>query len=204
MKDKASMLFAFRDLFPSSNVSKETIMAYATYLDTAGFPTPLLRLAMEQLLKKGPFFPSISEIMETSREIMESVGIIPHEPDVDEAWGEVFQEMNRVSIYGKPQFSTAEIALAVRRMGWSALCNIRAWDVNTARAQFRDIYNSIIKRKREKQDAAELLLKMSDAVPAIAKFAEMTVTESLEPSRVPSRVASSGGSGDDDPMDGAA
>ena len=66
-----------------------------------------------------------------------------------EAWKEIEQQMIENGIYAAPHFSRPEIAEAVKAYGWRNLCETLTKDMDTARAQLRNMYYDICKRKDE-------------------------------------------------------
>ena len=66
-----------------------------------------------------------------------------------EAWKEIDQQIVENGIYSAPHFTRPEIAEAVKAYGWRNLCETLTKDMDTARAQLRNMYYDICKRKDE-------------------------------------------------------
>lgn len=117
--------------------------------------------AMLKLMRTVKFFPSLAEIFEQAENVKSFAGH-NEAKSADEAWREVLQEVHDAFVYRKPKFSSKEIERAALNMGWTALCNLGTNEMNTARAQFRDIYNGIIKREKDKKVNNEVLKTLPD------------------------------------------
>jgi uncharacterized protein YfkK (UPF0435 family) len=144
---------------PQSKINSGSLVIYAKALKQ--FSIAEIEAAMLKQMRTLRYFPTIAEIFEQV-EVMKDVIAGNETPSVDEAWHEVLQEIHDAFIYREPKFSTSEIARAALNMGWTTLCNLGINEMNTARAQFRDIYNGIIKRKKDKKVNTEILYALPD------------------------------------------
>ena len=134
--------------FPQSKMNEGSLLIYARALSSLSITE--IDVAMLKLMQTCKFFPSVAEIFQAA----ESVKITAtgsEAPSVDEAWKEVIQQVHDAFVYREPVFSTPEIKRAALNMGWTSLCNLGINEINTARAQFRDIYNGIISRGKDKK-----------------------------------------------------
>ena len=96
------------------------------------------------------FFPTVAEIFEQVENIQQFV-TQTELPPADEAWQEATRLAHDKFIYGKWEFSCKEVELAVKRFGKKELCYLEPDGMNTARAQFMRIYNSILQREHDKK-----------------------------------------------------
>lgn len=144
--------------FPQSKMNEGSLLIYARALSSLSITE--IDVAMLKLMQTCKFFPSVAEIFQAA----ESVKITAtgsEVPSVDEAWKEVIQQVHDAFVYREPVFSTPEIKRAALNMGWTSLCNLGTNEMNTARAQFRDIYNGIISRGKEKKTNIAVLNSLS-------------------------------------------
>lgn len=137
----------------------------------------VLFVAVQILIKTSVFLPTISEIRKTAREVMEQV-TKQRTPDWAEAWNEVEQQIRKVGHVGRPCFSTPEIAETVRCIGWRHICETQVSNLNTLRAQLRDVYESVLSRK-ERQENISLVIAQVQGNPAL-KNNIMQALKSLE------------------------
>lgn len=146
---------------PQSKMNSGSLVVYAKAL--RNFSIAEIETAMLKLMRtwKNFYFPTIADILEQINSMRDMV-TGNETPSVDEAWHEVLKEIHDAFIYRKPKFSTPEITRAALNMGWTTLCNLGTNEMNTARAQFRDIYNGIIKREKDKKVNNEVLKTLPD------------------------------------------
>ena len=159
------ILTPYRKMYPQSRIDVEGIAMYATFL--SGYSAAAISAAMAKLTLTCKFFPSVAEIVAAIDDI-KATAMGNEEKEVDEAWREVIQQVHDAFVYKKPSFSTPEIERAALNMGWTSLCNLGTNEMNTARAQFRDIYKNIVTKKRNKETNQTVL----DTMPA-AKVQEL-------------------------------
>lgn len=124
----------------------------AIYCETLKeFPAPILKKVCKKLLMEQHFMPAISEIVEAGRSLIAELN-----PDLrQKTWGEAYAEIQQKThdefLYGHPEWSTPEIAAAVKAFGYKELCCLPADEVRTAAAQLRRFYEDACRRSREKQ-----------------------------------------------------
>jgi len=140
------ILSTYLKAFPQSKLDDEGLALYVTLLKP--LPPAAISAAMAKLAMTHTFFPAVAEIFEAAKSI-KTTAVGNEVPSVDEAWREVIRQVHDAFVYKEPVFSTPEIKRAALNMGWTSLCYLPAKDMNTARAQFRDIYNGILSRKKE-------------------------------------------------------
>ena len=171
---KLKILTAFLKAFPASKLDKEGLFIYVVMLRDVS--STELQLAMEKSVRSMKFYPSISEIVELVESLRAAIDPSLHIPSVDEAWGEVVHEIQCAFPYKSPVFSTSAIADTVKRMGWTMICMTEEGNMNITRAQFRDIYTSILRREKAKRENDRLLAalpkdareKLSSAIHLLA------------------------------------
>lgn len=83
-----------------------------------------------------------------------------HEPTAEEAIGEVLRKARTVGQYAKPRFSTTAIAQAVDCFGWLNICMLEEDELGTFRAQFRRIYDTLVRREKDDEAAFSVLGSM--------------------------------------------
>lgn len=151
------ILSAYRKVFPQSKIDEEGLALYVALLKPLSLAE--VSAAMAKLAITCKFFPSVAEIFEAAGDVRRTAQN-SQVPSVDEAWNEVLHQVHDAFIYQQPKFSTREIEQAALHMGWTALCNLGARDINTSRAQFRDIYTDILRRKKNKAQNEAILRRM--------------------------------------------
>ena len=140
--------------FPQSKMNEGSLIVYARALSSISVAE--IDAAMLKLMRTVKFFPAVAEIFEQAGNI-KNFAIGKSESSADEAWHEVMNEVHSAFIYREPKFSTPEIKQAALNMGWTSLCNLETDAINTARAQFMRIYESILKRKSDKKVNHEVM-----------------------------------------------
>ena len=140
--------------YPNFRLQKATIDIYAKLL--ADIDADELAVAAEQSVAESEFFPTVAKIREHVLAAHKSSTAIP---DWTLAWQDVIGKASaigyeegmrrRLDIFIHPANETA-----VRRVGWRDICYCETDQLNTLRAQFRDIYNAMIGRMD--QEAREL------------------------------------------------
>jgi hypothetical protein len=142
---------------PQSKINTGSLVVYANALSALSIT--VIDAAMLKLMQTHKFFPAVAEIFEAAKSI-KTTATGSEVPSVDEAWREVIQQVHDAFVYREPVFSTPEIKRAALNMGWTSLCYLEVGEMNTARAQFRDIYNGILNRKKEKAQNVAVLNMM--------------------------------------------
>lgn len=113
-------------------------------------PLPMLQKVCRKMLIEQRNIPAVADIIAAGRSL---VGEVTGErvKAFAEAWEEVQRNVKDCFVYAKPEWSTLEIALAVQSFGYKELCELPADQMQTARAQFRRIYEDVCARTMEKQ-----------------------------------------------------
>lgn len=120
---------------------------YVTAL--ADFPNELLSKTVKKLMLENNFLPSISEIAAAAESLYHTVDDSGRIKDWDEAWYEISRAMQNTPWGKHPEFSRPEIGEAVACIGWYELQRCLEKDLNIMRAQVRNAYEVICKRKRQ-------------------------------------------------------
>jgi hypothetical protein len=130
---------------PQSKINTGSLIVYAKAL----MPLSLAEIdaAMLKLMQNMKWFPTIAEIFEEAKDIRKFIGK-QEIPEADDAWHEAMKLAHDKWLYGKWEYSCAEVKKAIENFGKRELCTIEAKDLNTARAQFTKMYNNIIQRSK--------------------------------------------------------
>jgi hypothetical protein len=131
-----------------------TFDVYAQLLDD--LEPDLLKTAALQLASESKWFPAISELRERVLAMRKSAD---DTPDWTLAWEDVQHAIRR---FGYEEGMRRDLHIfqhdatetAVRRLGWRAICMCEEDNLNTMRAQFRDVFQIMVKRA---EDDARLL-----------------------------------------------
>ena len=162
MNAKAIMavLYPALELFPQSKITERGLILYVKAL--ADLTPAEVEAAIIRHLRTSKFFPSVAEILEHADAIKAH---IRHDgtPTAEEAWGEVQNLAKTAHIYKPWKCSCPEVERAVNYFGKEELCKLPADGVNTARAHFMRIYNSVAAREK---DAKESEAAISSLAPA--------------------------------------
>lgn len=155
-KQEAAQLVALATAnFPSMQDKDMAPTAQLWLTMLADLPYKLAERALVKVLMTARFFPTIADIREAARGLVEQSTKLP-EPD--EAWAEVMQKVTR---YSTPEWSCPEIQQAVRVVGYNAICDSE--NIGVERAHFFKVYEAIRKRKDEVQ-LNETVLKLTGQV----------------------------------------
>lgn len=139
-------LTLYLKLFPQSKLDSVGLAIYSKALEPLSINQ--IEIALTKLMRISKYFPSVAEIFEQA-DIMVKVVNKSEDKSPDEAWNEVQRQMQEAYIYKKPVFSTKEIEKAALSMGWIGLCETETKDIGTIRAQFNNMYKSVLQRKKE-------------------------------------------------------
>jgi hypothetical protein len=136
----------------------------------ADVPSEALLPAFEQYVSTGQKYPPNAGEL---RQIVLGVTRLDC-PSVGEAWDEVMRAIRSVGSWGTPTWSHPAIERAVANMGgWRVLCAMETDDTATHRAQFRDIYNSIVSRAEHEQAMTPSLREVRDRLAAPRRAGEI-------------------------------
>lgn len=130
------------------------IAAYVQVLQD--IPVEILRKAYDKVMLTCDKRPVPAVVYKTAKELVEQfngTNILSWA----EAWKEIEKQMKEVFVYGKPKFSRKEIEETVRAYGWRDLCETDAKNMNTARAQLRNMYYEICNKSEDQKINGYLL-----------------------------------------------
>ena len=141
--------------------NEKRLAAYTMALQD--IPDDLLMKACHKLMLEKVFIPAIAEIVQACRSLVGSVDDKRRERTWAEAWEEIMKQVRQCGLYDKPDWSTPEIAAAVKAYGYSDLCNLNRDELQTARAQCRRYYEDACRKKQETAVNDFVLKKISGA-----------------------------------------
>ena len=151
------MLAACLRGFPNSKADNETILFYITAMDDLTFVE--VKAALTKLCRTAKFFPTVAEIYEAAESVKQTAQG-DGQKDAGQAWEEVMRLVKTCHMYKPWTYSTPEVEQAVKQFGKMELISLEESAMNTARAQFRNIYNGILARKKERNQNKAVLEKM--------------------------------------------
>lgn len=155
------MLSPYLAVFPSCKIDSVGLVLYAKALQPLSLPA--IEAAMAKLHQTSTFFPSVAEIFKEADE-MERFALAKSSgsrvPTAAEAWEEVQRLVKDCYVYKKWEFSCPQVEKAAKQFGIKELCVLESNAVNTARAQFMRIYDSIVNQNladRQNQRALDTM-----------------------------------------------
>ena len=161
LMDITTMLSPYLAVFPSCKIDSVGLVMYAKAL--LPLSLPVIEAALIKLLQTSVFFPSVAEIFKEADE-MERFALAKSSgsrvPTAAEAWEEVQRLVKDCYVYKKWEFSCQQVEKAAKQFGIKELCVLESNAVNTARAQFMRIYDSIVNQNladRQNQRALDTM-----------------------------------------------
>ena len=133
---------------PQSKINAGSLVVYARALSSLSIAQ--IDAAMLKLMRTSKYFPTVAEIFEQVENLQQFVSNT-EKPTADAAWQEAMKLAHDKFVYGKWKYSCKEVGLAVKRFGKNELCVLEPDGMNTARAQFMRIYESILKQQKDKK-----------------------------------------------------
>ena len=161
LMDITKMLSPYLAVFPSCKIDSVGLVMYAKAL--LPLSLPVIEAALIKLLQTSVFFPSVAEIFKAADEMEEFVLAQTsgsRVPTAAEAWEEVQRLVKDCYVYKKWEFSCPQVEKAAKQFGIKELCVLESNAVNTARAQFMRIYDSIVNQNladRQNQRALDTM-----------------------------------------------
>lgn len=155
------MLSPYVTFFPTCKIDTVGLVLYAKALQPLSLPA--IEAAMAKLRQTSTFFPSVAEIFKAADEMEEFVlakSSGSRVPTAAEAWEEVQKLVKDCYVYKKWEFSCPQVERAAKQFGIKELCVLESSAVNTARAQFMRIYESIVNQNladRQNQRALDTM-----------------------------------------------
>jgi hypothetical protein len=138
-------LLVLEDAYPNGKKFTETSTAVwvAALKD---LPERSLRLAVQQLVSKQTFMPSIAEIRHAAMAATSDLG----ERNAEEAWGAVLGAISRYGWSRQPQFEDPLVERALQcTIGWYDLCTSNLEDGPSHRARFIAAYEGLHRKTVE-------------------------------------------------------
>lgn len=156
------LLTPYLAVFPACRMDAVGLVLYSKAL--LPLDMPVIEAAMTKLLQTCRFFPSVAEIFEAAGEITDFVAAAHgnQKPTPAEAWQEVMDNVKERSLYKPWEYSCPEVKRAVEQFGRYELAMLETKDVNTARAQFMRIYDSIRKQSEGDVEIRRALRALGD------------------------------------------
>lgn len=168
-QDIIKVLAPFLLTFPECKLDETGLKVYAVALSE--YEPAAIKVAMEKLIKSSKFFPRVADIIEAIASIQEHADRLNGGGTLTagEAWEDVQREIKRRSYYSSEpwQFANKEVEKAARQFGLLELSTLEMDGVNTARAQFMRIYDSIMNRAKEDKANEKLFALMDSRVKAL-------------------------------------
>lgn len=147
--------------YPNSNVIPDAYAMKTWYLMLGDLDFRIANNAVAEHIGISPFPPSISEIRRLSAKMKVDI------PDWGEAWEKVQKAIRRYGSYRETEAlesldeTTRE---AAKRIGFRDLCISDLENLETNRAQFRDIYKAIAQRRTEEHQLSPLVLDAREKI----------------------------------------
>ena len=145
--------------YPHSKADGSTLALYVKALEPLSYAQ--IEAGVTKCMRKCKFFPTVAEIFE-SAERMTMTANNTGKPDAGEAWKEVMDNVRKYSCYKPWQYSCAEVEQAVWQFGKMDLIMLESDAVNTARAQFMRIYNTIVERQAETEEIKKVFAQLGN------------------------------------------
>ena len=146
--------------YPSMQNKDPFPITKAWSLMLSDIPFEILHAAVVKVCRSSEFFPSVAQIVETSRELDPRNAKLP---TAAEAWEEVNKLIRDVGPYRAPVYSCDTVQRAARAIGWRQLCE--GDNPEADRAHFMRIYDSMRNKFRENAENEKALqLSGMDAI----------------------------------------
>ena len=158
-------------LFGAFGKAKETdqITIYTKVLD-GKVPPALLEKAVTRAIYECRFLPSVAEILALAESLNAEVNPSVRVAAWDEAWGEIERKMHSTGWGQDPEWSTPEIAEAMKSFGGLATLQLAPeGTLATNRAQIKKIYESVCSRTRDRAHNQFILGQNPAGILGIAK-----------------------------------
>jgi len=143
--------------FPNSKVTKQTIITYSIALSDLS-ATELNAAVFKCMNVCKDFFPSIAKIREEAKSVM-GTAIGSEVKTIEEAWREVQDKMKSWSVGRRLEFSTPEIAEAVKLVGFRNMCCSEK--ISVQQAHFIKHYENLINRKNSDSINVKVLISVN-------------------------------------------
>lgn len=133
-------------MFPKSFTSEQATL-YGYLL--SDIPKGFISKAVEMVLKKSKFVPSVAEIREQAESLYRtSKGVVLS--SAGKGWEAVDKAIRKVGMNREPKFNDEITDKVVRQMGWKSICLAPVESTSILRGQFIKLYNEAVdKQKKE-------------------------------------------------------
>lgn len=155
-KEFEKLALTIKAAYPNSQVMADVYAMKVWYRMLGDLDYKIAENAIAEHISMSPFPPSISDIRTKYAERLNKI------PDWGEAWGKVNKAIQRYGSYREAEAmeSLDDITReAVKRIGFRDLCTADQENLETNRAQFRDIYKAVAKRWAEEKQLSPLVLE---------------------------------------------
>lgn len=139
-------------VYPNMQDKDPVRIAYAWSVVLADLPYQVAEKALVIVLRSARFFPTPAEILEASKELRTEEYQVP---TPEEAWENVYRELIRAGVYGKPVFIHPLVERAAKSLGWTNLCVSE--NLPADRAHFMRIYGSFQVREEARQEVQAVM-----------------------------------------------
>ena len=158
--DRKSEILA--TLFSAYGQAEDAKRLAAYTMALKDIPEDVLMKACSLILYSKKFLPAVCEILEACRDLIGEVSG-NRVKTWAEAWKEICDKMESISVYGKLEWSTPEIKMAVEAYGWRNLCAAPAKDWTTVESQVRRYYENACQRNLQKKNLDYVLKNIRGA-----------------------------------------
>lgn len=154
----SSLAAAMKAYYPQDWFIPDKISMTAWYTALCDLDYDTAKKAVQIHVQTSPFAPSVADIRKRAAEI-----ICPVQSDWSDGWGQV---RKAISKYGMWDFDGAMASFdpytaeAVKRIGWESICTTE--NIETTRAQFRQVYELVSKREKEQMCLSENLRQIGE------------------------------------------
>ena len=139
-------------VYPNMQDKDPVKIAYAWSVVLHDLPYSVAEKALVIVLRSAKFFPTPAEILEASKELRTEEYQVP---SPEEAWENVYREIMRVGLYGKPAFIHPLVERSAKSLGWHTLCNSE--NLPADRAHFMRLYGSFQVREEARQEVQAVM-----------------------------------------------
>jgi len=160
--------------YPQPHWPPETQRLYALLLED--LDAGAARLAVRAWIDSRAERPTVADVRDAVRRILEAAGALPAAPEPEAAWALVRRGFSTVGRYRPFPRTPALVAEVVDALGWQALCDSANEDV--IRGQFLRLYREALERARRDTCARTRLAlpgQPAPVLPAPANAAEAAV-----------------------------
>ena len=136
---------AMRTYYPNQNLLPNNAAMELWFQQLQDIPYPVCTLALNQWVAVNKWAPTIADLRESAMDVSTQ-----ELPDWSEAWETVIKNIQKYGFYRAVEGKEALTGITrqtVERIGYIHLCNSE--NITADRANFRDIYNSLLAREKK-------------------------------------------------------